>query len=166
MIFKDDISVGLSRFIDSAKTFFKNLDSFDADYADYEDGESIPAVEAPVDVDWTLFFASLADPNLTIPHAANLVSSVPKEQPFSGKFSYLEDTYHRVVIDLDVEAYLVPSSTPGHSHLYINHPIEESQYFNLLDQLVTVGLVQEGYARASRARGFSAVRLPWVNKEY
>ena len=35
---------------------------------------------------------------------------------------------HMPVLDFDVEAHLVPSSTPGHSHLYINHAVPWEKY--------------------------------------
>jgi hypothetical protein len=46
---------------------------------------------------------------------------------------------HAPVLDIDVPAYLVPSSTPGHSHLYI-------------------------YVKASIRRRHTAVRVPWLKK--
>ena len=71
---------------------------------------------------------------------------------------------HYPVIDLDVPAYLVPSSTPDHSHLFINVPLTWGDYQYLLQALAKVGIIEEGYAEASQKTGFSAVRLPWVKK--
>lgn len=76
-----------------------------------------------------------------------------------------EDDTHRVVIDLDVPAYLLPSSTPGHSHLYIDVPISTDLLESLLITLADCGIVERGYADASIDRGYSAVRLPWVRKD-
>ena len=73
--------------------------------------------------------------------------------------------YHLPVIDIDTdEVRLVPSSTPGHCHLYINVPFRWEQYLALLDILVDVGLVQPGYVAAAKRRGHTDVRLPWVKK--
>lgn len=72
--------------------------------------------------------------------------------------------FHKVVLDLDLPAKLVPSSTPGHFHLYIDHELSEGRYFHLLDALADAGLIERGYQGASEARGFTAVRLPWVRK--
>jgi hypothetical protein len=83
------------------------------------------------------------------PLLANLVSSEVK-----GKTDV-----HRPVLDIDVPAYLVPSSRPGHSHLYVNVEISEDKYFNLLDVLADCGILEKGYAGVSRARGASAVRV-------
>lgn len=74
--------------------------------------------------------------------------------------------YHLPVIDIDTdEVRLVPSSTPGHYHLYIDVPFQWEQYLALLDILVDVGLVQPGYVAAAKRRGHTDVRLPWVKKD-
>jgi hypothetical protein len=72
---------------------------------------------------------------------------------------------HRPVLDIDVPAYLVPSTTPGHSHLYIDKEMSWSQYARLLNVLVDAGIIEEGYLGASLARGDTTVRLPWIKKE-
>ena len=69
------------------------------------------------------------------------------------------------VIDLDVPVYLVPSSTQGHSHLYINVGMTFEDYTRILLALAQAGVVEEGYAEASIRRGRSDVRLPWIQKE-
>ena len=74
-------------------------------------------------------------------------------------------THHKLIIDLDLPAKLVPSTTEGHFHLYVDHEIEKDAYFNLLNALVRAGLVEPGYVSASESRGYTAVRLPWVKKE-
>lgn len=71
---------------------------------------------------------------------------------------------HKLVIDLDVPATLVPSTTPGHSHLYIDHPMTWRTYLDVLRALARAGIVEEGYVGASEARGYTAVRLPWIRK--
>ena len=62
-------------------------------------------------------------------------------------------------------AWLIPSSTPGHSHLYVDVSIREDAYFQLLDALANAGVIQRGYADASKRRGGTALRLPWIKKE-
>ena len=74
-------------------------------------------------------------------------------------------TVHRPVIDLDIPAFLIPSSTPDHSHLYLNTSLTWEDYKKLLNVLAEVGIIEEGYAQASIARGYTAVRLPWVRKK-
>ena len=72
---------------------------------------------------------------------------------------------HALVIDLDIPAYLIPSSTPGHSHLYVDADIPEDKYFALLDSLADCGVIEGGYANVSKVRGYTTVRLPWEKKE-
>lgn len=77
----------------------------------------------------------------------------------------VDSELHAPVIDIDVPHRLVPSTTPGHSHLYIDVPMEWEQFDAILEALADAGVVEEGYYRASMARGFSTVRLPHVKKE-
>lgn len=71
---------------------------------------------------------------------------------------------HAVLLDLDVPAWLVPSSTEGHSHLYIDVKVPTQKYFALLDALADAGVIQRGYANSSKHRGGTALRLPWIKK--
>lgn len=71
---------------------------------------------------------------------------------------------HALLIDLDVPAWLVPSSTEGHSHLYVDAKIPTATYFTLLDCLADAGVIQRGYANSSKHRGGTALRLPWIKK--
>jgi hypothetical protein len=89
------------------------------------------------------------------PSDANLVSSIIADG--SG--------LHRPVLDLDIPAVLIASSTPGHAHLYIDHPMPWEQYVRLLDALAEAGIVERGYVEASRRRGRTDVRLPWIRKK-
>lgn len=69
---------------------------------------------------------------------------------------------HMPVIDIDWPCRLVPSRTPGHFHLYIDHEVEAASYFNMLDAMARAGIVQRGYAEASRMHGASFARIqPW-----
>jgi hypothetical protein len=71
---------------------------------------------------------------------------------------------HYPVIDIDVPMNLVPASRIGHTHLYINHPVPQEGLFEILDVLAKWGIVEDGYVKASKARGYSGVRLPWIKK--
>ena len=72
---------------------------------------------------------------------------------------------HTVMLDLDVPAHLIPSTTPGHSHLYIDVPMSWSRYKHLLWALKAACVIEPGYYAASVRRGFTSVRLPWIRKE-
>lgn len=73
--------------------------------------------------------------------------------------------YHTVMLDIDHPVRVVPSSTKGHYHLYIDVPVNETDYFLLLDTLALAGVVEPGYVEASKARASTHLRLPWVDKE-
>lgn len=71
---------------------------------------------------------------------------------------------HKIVIDLDMDAALIPSSTRGHYHLFIDKYYSWDEYKELLTVLAKFGIIQEGYAQASIKRGGSYVRAPWYMK--
>jgi hypothetical protein len=68
--------------------------------------------------------------------------------------------WHRPVIDLDMNAALIPSGTPGHFHLYIDKLVEHDEYMGLLSALADAGIIERGYDTASQERGYSSARLP------
>lgn len=96
---------------------------------------------------------------------ANIVSSLIK-QP-EDFLADPNDRRHVLAIDLDIPATLVPSSTPGHHHLYIETKdgIPHHRYMALLHALADAGIIEDGYAKVSIARGHSDLRLPWVSKD-
>lgn len=74
------------------------------------------------------------------------------------------DGMHRPVLDIDFPVHVVPSSTPGHFHLYLDKQMPKSDYMGLLSALAEAGIIESGYAGVSQARGYTSVRLPWVKK--
>lgn len=88
---------------------------------------------------------------------ANLISSIPSSPNF-------RKGYHLPVIDLDLDCSLIPSSTPGHYHLYVNQLITHDNYKKLLEAMVECGIVQHGILEQFNREGFTCVRLPWVSK--
>jgi O-acetyl-ADP-ribose deacetylase (regulator of RNase III) len=72
---------------------------------------------------------------------------------------------HTIMLDLDVPAAMVPSSTEGHHHLYIDVPTRWDDYEKLLNLLAGIGIIEKGYARTAIQRGYTALRLPWVRKD-
>ena len=71
---------------------------------------------------------------------------------------------HAPALDLDVPAFMVESSTPGHSHLFIDVKMSWRKYKKLLKVLGECGILEEGYVKASIARQGSFLRLPWIKK--
>jgi hypothetical protein len=85
-----------------------------------------------------------------------VLSRIKDDDPWSSK--------HTLMLDLDVPATLVPSSTEGHSHLYIDVEMTWDQVVAIMDALVAAGVVEEGYAKASKKRRCTALRLPGKTK--
>jgi hypothetical protein len=102
----------------------------------------------------------------------------PKEDTYDGEHVPVEDIaaahivlstddngWHRPVLDIDFPAALIPSSTEGHFHRYLDKKLSTSQYMKLLDALAEAGIIEQGYASVSEARGYTSARLPWVKKK-
>jgi hypothetical protein len=62
-------------------------------------------------------------------------------------------------------AWLIPSSTEGHSHLYVQCNLPWEVVSRILRQFTEAGVVERGYRQVSEKRGFTALRLPWIRKE-
>jgi hypothetical protein len=54
---------------------------------------------------------------------------------------------------------IVPSSTEGHFHLYIDVPVPGDTYWGLLSELVAYGVIEEGYLTASKKTEGTVLRL-------
>lgn len=85
-------------------------------------------------------------------------------QEFNLISSRLPNGNHAPAIDLDGPAHLVPSSTPGHFHLYFDKEMPWRDYQKLLQVMTEVGLVEEGYYAQSVRFEQSYLRLPHVKK--
>ena len=95
----------------------------------------------------------------TNPDNANLISSHFYTTP-GGK------EVHYPVIDLDMDAALIPSSTPGHHHLFINKVLLKEDYDKLLRTLHEVGIIQKGIIDLQWEQdGMTCARLPGIKKE-
>jgi hypothetical protein len=104
-----------------------------------------------------------ADPDYTEAGARALTTDISKATVITSRVDGDPDR-HKVVLDLDLPAKLLPSSTEGHFHLYVDKAIPWTAYTALLEALATAGLVEDGYVSASLARGHTAARLPWIRK--
>lgn len=127
----------LPKFMKKHKTVRTDLLSYDEAFAYRAPNEAVKERDATVD-------------------EANIITSIDGDS---------FGMYHRPVIDIDFESALIPSSTPGHYHLYIDKLIPSQDYFDLLDALAKVEIVQPAVAKYARERGYSAVRLPWISKD-
>lgn len=91
--------------------------------------------------------------HLTMQQDANLISSKTT------------DGRQMPIIDLDFNFHIVPSSTPGHVHLFIDHPMSKFRWAALMLALWFSGSVEMGYAVWSLRRGGNFVRMPEIEKQ-
>jgi hypothetical protein len=115
-----------------------------------------PLYRLPDDADDSsvMFESSGPEPEEDV-NEAHVISSAIKGEP----------DMHTIMLDLDVPTKLVPSSTPGHSHLYIDVALSRDSYRELLKALRRAGVIQPGFENQLKRRGFTSLRLPWVKKE-
>lgn len=108
-----------------------------------------------------LFYkANLKEPNLgdrapASEDEANLISS--EVEGAAG--------IHLPVLDIDFPARLVPSSTEGHFHLYLDSYVAWDKYLRVLEALADAGLIERGYYEVAKIRKATFVRKPGVKKE-
>lgn len=74
------------------------------------------------------------------------------------------DGLHAPALDIDSPVHVVPSSTPGHHHVYLEKPVTWRTYRRLLRALCRAGYVEEAVYWRSLDRGATFLRLPWVRK--
>ncbi len=93
-------------------------------------------------------------------------------RPVDGEMvtSELTDGRHAPAIDLDVPAWLIPSRTPGNSHLYIDVPMTWRQYRRILKALRDGGVIEPGYYAMAVKKGRTSLRRPrgydrWLTPE-
>jgi hypothetical protein len=71
---------------------------------------------------------------------------------------------HRVMMDVDVRSWSVPSTTPGHVHLYFEPTVTWRQYRRILRAMSQAGLVERAYYQAACGARAGMLRLPWIKK--
>jgi hypothetical protein len=94
-----------------------------------------------------------------------LLSIMTRHPDEERKFRNVRGGWHTIVLDIDHPAALVPSTTEGHFHLYIDVPLQWDVYCRLMIAMSDAGVLEPGYVDASINRGASFLRLPGVKKE-
>jgi len=89
-------------------------------------------------------------------HARKLIA----ETPSARKDQFIS----RFIVGMEAFAELVPSSTPGHSHLYIDTEMPWKDYRWFLKSLARAGIIEEGFYRASVEREQTMLRKPGIYK--
>lgn len=93
------------------------------------------------------------------------MTGINAEPPEPNLISSLTDKgTHAPAIDIDFPIHAIPSSTPGHFHLYIEKEMSWEDYEKLLRVLAQVGIIEEGYYAQSVKFKQSYLRLPYVKK--
>lgn len=75
------------------------------------------------------------------------------------------DGKHMPTLDIDVPLRLIPSSTPGHSHLYIDVEMSWWRYRRLLRQLYKARLIEKGFYQLALGNRQTFLRRPGVTKQ-
>lgn len=117
-------------------------------------------------VDWKFSFVPTEDQTYE-PGIDRETADLDDANVVSSELTGFPRNRHAVILDIDYAAYVVPSSTPGHNHLYLDVPggVAHDDYMELLAALSKCGVVEPGYAEVSIKRGHSDLRLPWVSKD-
>jgi hypothetical protein len=97
-------------------------------------------------------------PKEVIESEANLIGSPTNYIDKQGQ------PLHMPVLDLDFPCELIPSSTPGHFHLYMNKTVGWESYRTMLEAMAEAGVLEEGYVKAAIHHGGTYVRKPGVLK--
>ena len=66
---------------------------------------------------------------------------------------------HAPALDIDFPATLVPSSTPGHFHLYLDCPMPWRRYRRLLRALARAGIIERSWYKAAVYRRATHLRI-------
>jgi hypothetical protein len=72
--------------------------------------------------------------------------------------------WHAPALDIDFPARLLPSSTEGHFHLYLDKIMYWEDYAKLLRVMAEVGILEQGYVTASLERKMTCLRKPGLVK--
>jgi hypothetical protein len=97
---------------------------------------------------------------------SHIVSSevVSAECIWAGKLERDLSGTHTPLLDIDMPAALIPSSTEGHYHLYIDKEMTWREYKRFLKAMMKAGIIEKGYYKVSVKRKATQLRLPWIKK--
>ena len=112
-------------------------------------------------------FANMTSEDTILESDNGCRTEVPAEEAncISSVFSEGDNMrFHRPAIDLDMEAHLVPSRTPGHYHLYLDNTMYHEDYVALIEALVIAGIVNKGVIARLEKDGATFLRLPGVTE--
>lgn len=152
------MSEPVSKAADPFMRLARNLQAGDIDFSANQDGS-----DEDLDVEKLIADKPLPEANSVSSRVTRTEYKATETDSLAFNGYTLKDT-HKVVIDLDMDAALWETSTPGHHHLIIDHEMTWATYERLLFALNAAGLIQDGYLNACIARKASWVRTPWTRK--
>lgn len=91
-------------------------------------------------------------------------ADIDKANIVCSDIKYTDKQVHKPVLDINMPVKLIPSTTPGHFHLFIDCPMSWEKYQLLLEVMAAVGIIEHGYMKTSVQCKGSDVRLPWIKK--
>jgi hypothetical protein len=78
--------------------------------------------------------------------------------------SLCSDGHHMPALDIDLPCELVPSTTKGHFHLYIDKPMTYTAYKKLVEAFIEAGIVEPNILKYMEANGMTTLRPANVKK--
>lgn len=78
--------------------------------------------------------------------------------------SLCDDGFHMPALDIDLPCELVPSTTEGHFHLYIDKPMSFAAYRKLVEAFIEAGIVEPNILKYMEANGMTTLRPSGVKK--
>ena len=89
----------------------------------------------------------------------------------SGQYGYANlvasittDGKQMPILDLDFPHHFEPSTTPGHSHLFLDVSMSKWRWFLLMSALAYAGVIEKPFYAWSLRRGGNFVRVPGTTK--
>lgn len=86
----------------------------------------------------------------------------PKKANLIG--SLCSDGSHMPALDIDLPCELVPSTTKGHFHLYIDKPMSFMAYKKLVQAFIDAGIVEPNIIKYMELNGMTTLRPSTVKK--
>ncbi len=71
---------------------------------------------------------------------------------------------HTLMLDIDMPARLIESSTPGCYHLYIDCPMTWPKLLSILNPLADAGVIERGFLKMAKKHKATHLRPPWMTK--
>lgn len=70
------------------------------------------------------------------------------------------DGRHLAMFDIDIDALLIPSRTPGHHHLYFDKTLTFKQYAKVMRAMADAGLIDKQWYKMAKLRKETFLRVP------